>query len=191
MRNRCPGCVDEEATEAGRGGQKSVWNAEMIIERGYGIAMFHYGDVDPDKNRPEDWSDGVHPNFMKPGQKKPGRHDWGAIAAWDYGIHRAVDYMVGDPAIDGNKLPVSATRGWARQHCWPQPWMIRLPWRFLTRPDVAARRQTAITLENQLNGSIPCFLTGSMIHSRSSTPGSSGCRSISTVCLHCVHRDLC
>ena len=104
LQNRCPGCVDEKATEAGRGGQKDVWNVEMIIERGYGIAVFYYGDVDPDKNRPEDWTDGVHPHFMKPGQKKPGRHEWGAIASWAYGIHRAVDYLVSDPAIDAKRI---------------------------------------------------------------------------------------
>ena len=103
-RGSCPGCEGDKATEAGRGGQKSVWNVEMIIDRGYGIAMFYYGDVDPDKNRPEDWTDGVHPHFMKPGQTKPGEQEWGAIAAWAYGIHRAVDYMVTDPAIDAKRI---------------------------------------------------------------------------------------
>ena len=104
FRGSCPGCEGDKATEAGRGGQKDVWNVEMIIERGYGIAMFYYGDVDPDKNRPEDWTDGVHPHFMKAGQTTPGKHEWGAIAAWAYGIHRAVDYMVTDPAIDAKRI---------------------------------------------------------------------------------------
>jgi hypothetical protein len=89
------------ATEAGRGKEVDKWNVETIIDRGYGIAMFYYGDVDPDKN---DFSDGVHPHFMKPGQKKLGKHDWGAIAAWAYGVHRVVDYIVTDDAIDPGRI---------------------------------------------------------------------------------------
>ena len=103
-RGSCPGCEGDKATEAGRGGQKDVWNVEMIIDRGYGIAMFYYGDVDPDIRKPENWTDGVHPHFMKPGQSKPGKHEWGAIASWAYGIHRAVAYIITDPAIDAKRI---------------------------------------------------------------------------------------
>ena len=89
------------ATDAGRGSEVDKWNVETIIDRGYGIAMFYYGDVDPDKN---DFSDGVHPHFMKAGQKKLGKHDWGSIAAWAYGVHRVVDYVVTDKAIDPKRI---------------------------------------------------------------------------------------
>jgi hypothetical protein len=89
------------ATEAGRGSEVEKWNVKTIINRGYGIAMFYYGDVDPDKN---DFSDGVHPHFLKPGQKELGKHDWGAIAAWAYGVHRVVDYVVTDKDIDPKRI---------------------------------------------------------------------------------------
>lgn len=101
MRDRCAGCVNNMATDAGRGSEVNTWNVETIIERGYGIAMFYYGDVDPDK---DDFSDGVHPHFLKAGQEKLGKHDWGSIAAWAYGVHRVVDYIVTDEAIDPKRI---------------------------------------------------------------------------------------
>ena len=43
-----PGVKDNHATEAGRGKQKSVWNLEQSIDRGYAVATFYNGDIDPD-----------------------------------------------------------------------------------------------------------------------------------------------
>lgn len=99
----CPGCVDNRATDAGRGKQIDVWNLEGSIDRGYAVAAFYAGDVDPDK---PDFTDGVHPHYFKPGQTKPGKHDWGAIAAWAWGVSRAVDYLVTDKDIDAKRIAV-------------------------------------------------------------------------------------
>ena len=101
MAKNNPGVIDERATDAGRGKQVDVWNIELIIDRGYGIAMFYYGDLDPDKN---DFTDGVHPHFLKPGQKELGKHDWGSVAAWAYGAHRVVDYLLTDAAVDPKRI---------------------------------------------------------------------------------------
>lgn len=103
MPKSCAGCVDNQATDAGRGTQAANWNIEMIVDRGYGIALFYYGDVDPDR---PDFSDGVHPFFLKPGQKELGKHDWGSIAAWAYGTHRVIDYVLTDPAVDPKRIAV-------------------------------------------------------------------------------------
>ena len=102
-RGRCPGCEDEKATDKGRGGQVNMWNAEMIISRGYALATFYYGDVDPDK-QDNDFTDGVHPHFFKDGQTKAGKHDWGAVAAWAYGAHRVIDFLEAGQAVDTNRL---------------------------------------------------------------------------------------
>ncbi|MEX1229152.1 MAG: acetylxylan esterase [Planctomycetaceae bacterium] len=101
--NRCPGCADNKATDAGRGGEKEVWDIEQTINEGYAVATFYSGDVDPDK---PDFTDGVHPYFLKPGQTEPGKHDWGTIAAWAYGLHRAVDYLHEDADIDTDRIVV-------------------------------------------------------------------------------------
>lgn len=98
---RCPGCVDNRATDAGRGKQIDVWNLENSIDRGYAVATFYSGDIDPDK---PDFSDGVHPHYLKAGQTAPGPQDWGTIAAWAWGIHRAVDYLVTDTDLDKTRI---------------------------------------------------------------------------------------
>jgi len=103
MRPNCPGCVDNRATEAGRGAQKDVWDLERTIDRGYAVATFYCGDIDPDK---PDVTDGVHPHYLQPGQQQPGTHDWGTIAAWAWGIHRAVDYLVTDADLDRERIAV-------------------------------------------------------------------------------------
>ena len=103
MPPHCPGCVDNKATDAGRGKQIDVWNLEGSIDRGYAVATFYSGDVDPDK---PDFTDGVHPHYFKPGQTKPSQHDWGTIAAWAWGISRAVDYLVTDNDIDAKRIAV-------------------------------------------------------------------------------------
>ena len=103
MYDRSPGVKDNRATEAGRGTQIDVWNIEKVIARGYGVATFYGGDIDPDK---PDFSDGVHPHFYKEGQTEPGPHDWGTIAAWAWGLHRAVDYLTTDDDVDASRIAV-------------------------------------------------------------------------------------
>ncbi len=97
-----PGVKDNHATEAGRGSQIDVWALEQSIDRGYAVATFYSGDVDPDR---PDVREGVQPHFRKPGEK-PGPHDWGTIAAWAWGISRAVDYLVTDKDLDRERIAV-------------------------------------------------------------------------------------
>jgi len=96
-----PGVKDHRATEAGRGAEIETWQAEANIDRGYALATFYCGDVDPDRN---DFTDGVHPHYFRPGQTAPAPHDWGTIAGWAWGLSRAVDYLVTDPDIDARRI---------------------------------------------------------------------------------------
>lgn len=36
-------------------------------------------------------------------------HDWRDISAWAWGISRAVDYLMTDPAVDRDKIMITAT----------------------------------------------------------------------------------
>jgi hypothetical protein len=101
--DNCPGCTDHRATDAGRGKQKDVWAVEQTIDRGYALACFYCGDVDPDRN---DFTDGVHPFYATPGQAGRDPHDWGTIAAWAWGMQRAVDYLVMNPDLDKQRIAV-------------------------------------------------------------------------------------
>ncbi len=103
MPDRCPSCQGNVAHEEGRGKQKDIWNLEYVISRGYAVATFYSGDIDPDK---PDWSDGVHPHFVSAGQSTPSATSWGTVAAWAWGIHRAVDYLVTDADLDPKKIAV-------------------------------------------------------------------------------------
>jgi hypothetical protein len=101
MPDSCKGCVDHRATEAGRGAQAGAWAIENAIDRGYAIATFYDGDVDPDKN---DFTDGVHPHYFAAGQHAPREHDWGTLRAWAWGLSRVVDYLQARPDIDRSRI---------------------------------------------------------------------------------------
>lgn len=101
VRNSCPGVMNERATDKGRGGQKDVWNVDLIIEKGYALACFYSGDVDPDT---ADLSDGIGPAYWKDG--KPAGDDAGTIALWAWGFHRVVDYLTtgGKDRVDPKRI---------------------------------------------------------------------------------------
>lgn len=103
MPANCPGCSNNQASDAGRGKQTDVWAIEQSIDRGYAVATFYNGDIDPD--RPV-FEEGIQPFYLKAGQTKPGSTDWGSIAAWAWGISRAVDYLVQDKALDPGRIAV-------------------------------------------------------------------------------------
>lgn len=103
MPGHCPGCKENRATEDGRGKEQDVWCIDQSIARGYAVATVYAGDIDPDQ---PDFSDGVHPHFLAPGQTQPGPHEWGTIAAWAWGVQRAVDYLVTAPELDAKRIAV-------------------------------------------------------------------------------------
>ncbi len=98
-----PGVKDNRASEAGRGKEKDVWALEQSIDRGYAVATFYNGDVDPDQ---KEVRAGVQPHLEKMGLIKPGPTACATIAAWAWGIHRAVDYLVSDRDLDSKRIIV-------------------------------------------------------------------------------------
>jgi hypothetical protein len=97
MNNEEFGITDHTLTEASRGVRTHRWAIDKIIEGGFGLATIYYGEVDPDKN---DFSDGLHRFFYAKGQEKPEKDEWGSIAAWAFGMSRALDYLETDSDVD-------------------------------------------------------------------------------------------
>jgi hypothetical protein len=94
--DRCAGAENHHATDAGRGSEADKWNADLIISRGYALACFYHGDLDPDT---PDMTDGIGPAFYKPGQEKQADDDAATIALWAWGFHRVVDYLSESPSL--------------------------------------------------------------------------------------------
>ena len=95
------GISNNKATETSRGVRQNRWAIEKMLDNGFGLATIYYGEVDPDKN---DFSDGLHHLFYKEGQTKPKTNEWGSIAAWAFGLSRAMDYLEND--VDVSKVIV-------------------------------------------------------------------------------------
>jgi len=99
--NESFGIANNTLTEASRGKRTNRWALEKILDAGYGLATIYYGEVDPDKNN---FSDGVHSLLYHKNQEQPKSDEWGSIAAWSWGMVKALDYFEKDPDINASKV---------------------------------------------------------------------------------------
>jgi (4-O-methyl)-D-glucuronate---lignin esterase len=99
MPERGAGVVTNRATEASRGSWVDIWRIEDVIARGYAVATFYNGDIDPDT--PDER--GLQKFFRQP----DAADDCGSIGAWAWGLQRAVDYLVTAPGIDARRIVVT------------------------------------------------------------------------------------
>ena len=100
--NAAPGA---RGTLGARGGAPIA----RLIENGFGYASFNKGDIETDIEGPS-----LNPNVnivrklaLAPGQTAPAADEWGAIAAWAWGISRVVDYLATDPEVDATRVAIT------------------------------------------------------------------------------------
>ena len=98
------GVVDHRATEASRGSAATSWPLERILERGYALATVYYGDLEPD--HADGWKSGVRARIGPGRRARFAADDWGSIAAWAWGLQRALDYLATDPDVDARRVAV-------------------------------------------------------------------------------------
>lgn len=107
FRERRDGTTEgHQATEKSRGVTASRWAIEPILRRGYAVATIYYGDIDPDFD--DGFQNGIHGAL---GEKLSGVESesrWGSIAAWAYGLSRALDCLESqsDLGVDAGKVAV-------------------------------------------------------------------------------------
>jgi len=98
------GIENNRATEASRGKHASRWPLELALQRGYAVATFYYGDIEPDHRGGR--REGIRGDVARSYGLVVGSDDWGAIAAWAWGLSRALDYLETDPDIDAKHVAV-------------------------------------------------------------------------------------
>jgi len=79
-------------------------NVVPIIDAGFGVATFNYADVDPDALGGLPY--GVRALYLKKGQTQPAPDEWGSIAAWGWGLSRAMDYLETDKGVDAKRVAI-------------------------------------------------------------------------------------
>lgn len=87
----------------GRGSLAADWQLERTISRGYALAHFCYADVDEDRIDHEGGIRSWEDRLAARSQQTTNR---GSVAAWAWGIHRAVDYLVTDGRINGKRIAI-------------------------------------------------------------------------------------
>lgn len=99
--NSCKGCTNNLATEAARGGQAQDWPLARLVERGYALASFCTTDIDSDR---KEISDGIYEWLARGDTAQNNPTNRGSIAAWAWGFHRCVDYLVTDRDLDPKRI---------------------------------------------------------------------------------------
>ena len=94
-----PRTKNNKSSDDQRGQSAARWDISSIIMNGYALVTAYCGDVDPDFH--DNFKNGVHTNYGKPG---PG--EWGTIAAWAWGLSRILDHLETEPAIDADRVAV-------------------------------------------------------------------------------------
>lgn len=106
------GFIANRATKQTRGVEATRWQVEKLLARGFGLVTAYYGDLEPD--HPEGWREGVRAVFPVDGRRRArpaavpvtefAPDDWGAIAAWAWGLSRAMDFLEQEPLVDARRV---------------------------------------------------------------------------------------
>jgi hypothetical protein len=75
-------------------------NIDKFLAQGIAVATLCYGDIEPDFKKGYDY--GIRKYFAKNGALAA--DEWGAIAAWSWGLSRVMDYIETDHQMDAKRV---------------------------------------------------------------------------------------
>lgn len=93
-----------EKVPASEGRRFKPMNVPAVLARGFGFATVYYGDIEPDFQ--DGARHGVRSLFQTTESTPPKPDEGGAIAAWSWGLSRALDYFEKDEAVDAKRVAI-------------------------------------------------------------------------------------
>ena len=91
-------------------------NIEQFADAGIGFATVYYGDIEPDFKAGIQY--GIRSKYLKAGQTQPAADEWGAIAAWAWGLSRALDYFEQDKQVDAKRVALQGASRLGKTVLW-------------------------------------------------------------------------
>lgn len=95
---------EHQKVPAGNGRRFEHLDVPAVLARGLGIATVYYGDIEPDFQGGAKY--GVRSLFTTAGDTLRQPDEWGSIAAWSWGLSRALDYFEKDEAVDASRVAI-------------------------------------------------------------------------------------
>jgi hypothetical protein len=90
---------DKKKLPASQGRKFGKIDVVRLLDAGFGFGTIYYGDIDPDFAGGFEY--GVRADYPKPGPD-----EWGTIAAWAWGLSRAMDYLETDKGVDAKRVAI-------------------------------------------------------------------------------------
>ncbi len=100
----------------GRQGRKILESFPLtFLDRGLGVALIYYGDIDPDFD-----GGAIHGvrTLFGDASKERGPADWGTIGTWSWGLSRILDYLQTNPRVDGRKVALAGASRLGKTALW-------------------------------------------------------------------------
>lgn len=113
VKEQAYGVVNNNATVLSRGSAAKQWPLEKILKAGYGVATIHAGDIAPDfKGGSKMGVQSLYPELQD-------RNDnFSTMAAWAWGLGRAMDYLEKDKDVNADKVIVFGTSRLGKAALW-------------------------------------------------------------------------
>jgi hypothetical protein len=92
--------VKKVAHPVALGFQERRWEVARLIEKGYALATYHYGDLEADST--DGWKTGIRTTLQQDLKTAPDA--WAALGVWGWGLSRLLDYLETEKAVNAKRV---------------------------------------------------------------------------------------